>query len=103
MIIVNFSFYREQSDPLLLARNAIHEAMFERAADQLELDVFSDTNDGYTDTHTGDLNTDVAAQFLDLLDQVNLLEHVTVDVSTRSELDAIAEYSPKAAIDLVGA
>jgi hypothetical protein len=101
MISVNFSIHLSEPDALVVARNAIFRAMFERAADQLEQDVFSDGDDTYTDVHVDNLSADLAAQFFDLLDQVNLLDHIVADVSTTDELGALSRFSGKVAMELV--
>jgi hypothetical protein len=101
MISVNFSFHLSETDPLVLARNAIFEAMFERAADQLEQDVYFDTDDCYRDLHVDDLSIHVASQLFELLDQVSLLGLVTADVSTHEEMKALSKYADKVAIELV--
>ena len=102
MISVNFSIHRNEPDALIVARNAIFLAMFERAADQMEQAVYRDKDDSYVDIHVDDLNTNVAIEFLKLLDQVNLLEYITADVSMSEELAALSQYAPKAAIELIG-
>lgn len=102
MISVNFSIHLNEPDALIAARNAIFLAMFERAADQMEQDVYCDKDDSYVDVHVDGLNTDLAIEFLKLLDQVNLLEYITADVSTGEELAALSQYAPRAAIELIG-
>ena len=102
MISVNFSIHLNEPDALIVARNAIFLAMFERAADQMEQAVYRDKDDSYVDIHVDDLNTNVAIGFLKVLDQVNLLEYITADVSTSEELAALSQYAPKVAIELIG-
>jgi len=101
MISVNFSIHLSETDPLVLARNAIFEAMFERAADQLEQDVYFDSDDSYRDLHVDDLSIEAASQLFELLDQVSLLEFLTADVSTHEEIRALSKYVDRVAIELV--
>ena len=102
MISVNFSIHLNEPDALIMARNAVFLAMFERAADQMEQAVYRDKDDSYVDVHADGLNTDLAIEFLKLLDQVSLLEYITADVSTSEELTALSQYAPKAAIERIG-
>ncbi len=101
MITVNWSRYLQQSDSLVVAREAIFEAMFERAAGQLELEVESERNRDFLDLYVPDLNLDRATQPLDLLEQVNLLAHITVDVSSNEEQDLLSAYALKTTIEFV--
>lgn len=93
MITVNFSRYVRQPDSLVAAREAIFEAMFERTGDQLELGVHSDTDHSYMDVYFAELNTNLVLQLLEFLGQVELLDHLTVDVSTDEERDARSVYA----------
>jgi hypothetical protein len=101
MISVNYSVYLQQPDSLLLARNAIFKAMFEQAADELELQVRSDRDDSYIDIHVDELNTDITTRLLDRLAEVDLLRHITVDVSTEEERNALSKYARNTAINEV--
>lgn len=101
MITVTYSIYRQHPDLLLLARNTIFEAMFERAAMQLELDIQCDRDHDYTDVYVAELNIELATQFLDLLEQVDLLAYLTVDVSTSEEHKALLIYASRTAIEVV--
>ncbi len=101
MITANWSRHLQQPDSLLAARDAIFEAMFERAAGLLELEVDSDSDHSFMDVYVADLNADLAVQFLDLLEQVDLLGRITVDVSSSEEQNALAAYTAKATIELV--
>jgi hypothetical protein len=65
LIGITLSIRLVDMDALVVARNAIFLAMFERAADQLELDVYCDRDDDYFDLHVDELSVDLAGQLFD--------------------------------------
>ncbi len=93
MIAVNFSRNLRQSDSLISARDAIFEAMFERAAGLLELELSADKDGDFMDVYVADLSVDLATQLLELLEQVDLLARLTVDVSKTEERNALSAYA----------
>ena len=100
MIGITFSIRLVDADALVVARNAILLAMFERAADQLELDVYSDRDDDYCDVHIDEVSVDLAGQLFDLLEPLNLLDYLTADAETNDELTALSRYAAKVAMGL---
>jgi hypothetical protein len=101
MIGITFSVRLIDADALVVARNSIFLAMFERAANQLELDVYCDRDDDYSDIHIDELSVDMAGQLFDLLDPLNLLDYLAADAETNDELAALSKYAAKVAMGLV--
>ena len=101
MISINYSLCLEHSDSLIFARDGIFEAMFERAAAQLQLHVDRDNDKHYLDLHVDDLDISLAEQMLGLLEKVRLLDYVTVDVSTEEELTGLVAYTQKTTITVL--
>jgi hypothetical protein len=101
MIGITFSIRLVDPDALVVARNSIFLAMFERAADQLELDVYSDSDDDYSDVHIDETSVDIASQLFDLLEPLDLLDYIAADAETNDELAALSKYAAKVAMELV--
>jgi len=101
MIGITFSIRLIDADALVVARNAIFLAMFERAANQLALDVYCDRDDDYSDVHIDKLPVDMAGQLFDLLEPLDLLDYLAADAETNDELDSLSRYAAKVAMGLV--
>ncbi len=101
MIQINFSTYLDEPDALIVARNAIFQAMFERTANQLELDVYCNSEDRYTDIHVDELTHVMATQFVELLEQVGILSYITVESATPEELEVLSRFGNKVAMEVV--
>lgn len=99
MVRVEFTIRLETADALVAARNSIFQAMFERAAGTVELDVHFEQDEGNAVLWVDDLTTAEATSLLTLLQPLDLLAYVRITVDSKQERLPLSQFPTEVTID----